>query len=196
MRLPRQRKLFGIVVRPDLEERLQILSEDSRFDLAGSCAKDPFGRGRRRGSFGRWVYPVVLPSGRRMTLFRTLLSNVCVNDCAYCPLRLDQDPPRTSLSPEELARAFMAYLRRGLVQGLFLSSGVIRDPDTTMELLLRVVRFLREKEGFRGYVHLKVIPGASEAAVGEAATLADALSLNLEAPQKGYFARLSRRKRF
>jgi len=183
-------------VRPELEERLQILAEDSRFDLAGSCAKDPFGRGRRRGTFGRWVYPVVLPNGRRMSLFRTLLSNVCVNDCGYCPLRAEKDPQRVSLSPEELARAFMSYWRKGLVQGLFLSSGVVRDPDTTMELLLRTARFLREKEAFKGYIHLKVIPGASEAAVEEAARLADALSLNLETPDKKSFARLSQRKRF
>ncbi len=196
MPVPRQKRLFGILTKPSLEERLELLSEDSRFDLAGSCAKDPQGRGRRRGSFGRWVYPVVLPSGRRMTLFRTLLSNVCVNDCAYCPLRADQDPRRVSLSPEELVRAFSAYWRRGLVQGLFLSSGVIKDPETTMELLIRAARLLREKEGFRGYLHLKVIPGASQAAVEEAAQLADALSLNLEAPQKDYFSLLSQRKRF
>ncbi len=195
MRL-RQKRLFGIVVRPGLEERLEILSEDSRFDLAGSCAKDPFGRGRKRGSFGRWVYPVVLPGGRRMSLFRTLLSNVCVNDCAYCPLRADEDPRRVSLQPEELARAFMSYWRRGLVQGLFLSSGVVKDPDTTMELLLRTARYLRRREGFRGYIHLKVIPGASEAAVEEAARLADALSVNLEAPDRKSFSRLSQKKCF
>ncbi len=196
MRLPRQKRLFGIVVRPELEERLQILAEDSRFDLAGSCAKDPLGRGRKRGTFGRWIYPVVLPNGRRMSLFRILLSNVCVNDCAYCPLRSDENPLRVSLRPEELARGFMSYWRRGLVQGLFLSSGVIKDADTTMELLLRTVSFLRKKEGFKGYIHLKIIPGASEAAVEKAAQLVDALSLNLEAPNEKSFQRLTRRKRF
>jgi predicted DNA-binding helix-hairpin-helix protein len=90
----------------------------------------------------------------------------------------------------------MSYWRQKLVQGLFLSSGVVKDPDTTMELLLQTARILREKEGFGGYLHLKVIPGASKAAVEEAARLADALSLNLEAPKKQYFTLLSQRKRF
>ena len=195
MRL-RQKRLFGIIVRPDLEERLEILSEDSRFDLAGSCAKDPLGRGRKRGNFGRWVYPVVLPDGRRMNLFRILLSNVCLNDCAYCPLRVDEDSRRVSLSPRELARAFIAYWRKGLVQGLFLSSGVVKDPDTTMKLLIKAAQYLRQKEKFYGYIHLKVIPGASEAAVEEAARLASALSLNLEAPDARSFVRLSQRKSY
>lgn len=186
----------GVIIRPDLEKRLFILSEDAKYDLAGSCAKDPSGRGRKRGALGRWIYPVTLPNGRKTTLFRTLLTNVCVNDCAYCPLRAERDPRRVSLSPEELARTFMTYLRKGLVHGLFLSSGVVKDPDNTMELLIRTARLLREREGFRGYLHLKIIPGASEAALEEAARLADALSLNLETSGEENFQRLSRRKRY
>ena len=189
-------KAPAIKIAPELKERLNLLAQESRFDLAGSCAKDPFGRGRRRGPLGRWLYPVVLPNGRRMTLFRTLLSNKCFSDCAYCPLRADNDPLRSSLSPEEIVRAFMALWQKRIVHGLFLSSGVFAAPDTVMEHLIQVARILREKEGFQGYIHLKVIPGASEAAIAEAAKFANALSVNLEAPSARYLSSLSRRKDF
>ncbi len=196
----RQASLFGqspgLVLRPDLSRRLKLLTEGSRFDLAGSCAKDPLGRGRRRGPLGRWLYPVTLPNGRRMTLLRTLLSSVCFNDCAYCPLRVDTDPPRASLTPEELVRVFMGLYRRGLVQGLFLSTGVFASPDVTMERLIACAQILREKEGFTGYIHLKVIPGASREAIATAARYASALSLNIEVPGETYLSRLSRKKDF
>ena len=131
-----------------------------------------------------------------MTLFRTLLSNVCFNDCAYCPLRSEADPPRASLSPEEVARLFMALFRRGEVEGLFLSSAAFGPADTVMERLIACARILREEEGFSGYLHLKVIPGASPEAIAEAARLANALSLNIEAPEEKHLSLLSRRKRF
>jgi len=194
----RQGSLFekapAVKVAPDTYQKLSLLAQDSRFDLAGSCAKDSRGRGRRRGPLGRWIYPVVLPQGQRMTLFRTLLSNVCFNDCAYCPLRAEEDPPRVSLRPEEVAQAFMAYFRQGWVHGLFLSSGVIGTPDLTMELLIKTAEILRRKEGFRGYIHLKVIPGASPGSVEEAARWADALSLNIEAPGEKWLKKLSQKK--
>ncbi len=180
--------------RPDTEERLRILAEASRFDLAGSCHRGPDGRGRRRGPGNRWIYPVTLPNGRRITLFKTLISNVCVSDCAYCPLRADQDPQRVSLSPKEIAAIFMDYLRRGWVNGIFISSGIVGDPDTTMEILIQVGRILRFKEGYRGYLHLKIIPGASQAAIEETVQLADAVSINIETAGLRNFKRLSQRK--
>ena len=186
----------GIIIRPGIEEKLRILTEDAKYDLAGSCAKDAKGRGRRRGPNHRWLYPVILPQGGHITLFRTLLSNVCVNDCAYCALRSDQDPKRVSLSPEEVVKIFLVYLRKGWVQGIFLSSGVSGSPDATMERLIQVAKILRKRERYRGYIHLKVIPGASPAAIEEAANLADAVSLNIEAPGAQRFRRLSLRKRY
>ncbi len=196
----RQASLFKrsptILIPPDLASRLNLLSQASRFDLAGSCAKAPYGKGRKRGPLGRWLYPVVLPSGRRMTLFRTLLSNVCFNDCAYCPLRAENDLKRVSLSPTQLAKIFMSLYRRGEVEGLFLSSAVFKDPDTTMEYLITCAKILRQKEGFTGYIHLKVIPGASREAIFEAARYANALSLNAEVAEEKYLRLLSQKKRF
>ncbi len=196
----RQASLFergpALRVAPDTFQKLRLLTAASRFDLAGSCAKDPQGRGRKRGPLGRWVYPVVLPNGRTLSLFRTLLSNVCFNDCAYCPLRADRDPPRVSLSPEEIVQAFMGYFRRGWVHGLFLSSGVVGNPDLTMKLLIQTAEILRRREGFKGYIHLKVIPGASVGAIEEAARWANALSLNIEAPSSQWFKHLSQRKKY
>ncbi|WP_456430853.1 radical SAM protein [Thermosulfuriphilus sp.] len=189
-----RRPLLAIIRRPGLEERLKILAEASKFDLAGSCHRGPDGRGRRRGPDNRWIYPITLPNGRRMTLFKTLISNVCLGDCAYCPLRAERDFRRVSLSPEETVRIFMDYYRRGWVNGIFISSGVIHDPDTTMELLNRVGRLLRFREGYRGYLHLKVIPGASRAAIEEAAMLANAVSINLETAGRENFRRLSKTK--
>lgn len=176
----------------DTEERLKVLTRDSCYDLACACAtaKDEH---RSRSKDDKWIYPVTLPQGGTTYLFKTLLSNECVNDCKYCPLRLGQDAERCRLTPEELARAFLDYYRRGRVSGLFLSSGVIGSPDTTMERINRVGRILRNSR-FRGYMHLKVIPGASDAAIRETLSLASAVSLNIETAGKNHFEKLSRAK--
>ncbi|MGE5296396.1 MAG: helix-hairpin-helix domain-containing protein, partial [Solirubrobacterales bacterium] len=116
------------------------------------------------------------------------------NDCRYCPLRQEQDVRRCTLSPEETARVFLDYHGRREVFGLFLSSGVVGTPDATMERLNATARILRAKHQFKGYIHLKVIPGASEAAIDEAVSLASAVSLNIETPGARRLARLSSRK--
>jgi predicted DNA-binding helix-hairpin-helix protein len=177
----------------DTIEKLNILSEDSRYDLACACgtAKDEH---RRRGSDGKWLYPVVLPQGGYTVLLKTLLSNACMNDCKYCPLRSDREVNRCTLQPEEVARVFMEYQRRRKVFGLFLSSAVIQNADYTMDKINTVARLLRYKHNFRGYIHLKVIPGASDAAVEDALSLATAVSLNIETPGKKHFSVLSDRK--
>ncbi len=177
----------------DTLEKLKLLSNDSRYDLACACGtqKDEH---RRRGQDGRWLYPVALPQGGYTVLLKTLLSNSCANDCRYCPLRSDTDVPRCTLGPEELAKAFMEYLWRRRVSGLFLSSAVTGNADNTMERINATARILRRRYGFRGYIHLKVIPGASDAALEEALSLATAVSLNIETPSKSSFDRLSLRK--
>ncbi len=177
----------------DTAEKLEALSGDSRYDLACACgsAKDEH---RKRGPDGRWLYPVALGNGKYTVLFKTLLSNACSNDCKYCPLRAGTGSRRCSLEPGETADAFLDYLRRGKVSGLFLSSGVTGTPDNAMDRINAVARLLRHKHGFRGYIHLKVIPGASEAAIEEAFKLAGAVSLNIEAPGRNRFERLSSKK--
>lgn len=185
--------MVGIVSKPDTNRKLEILSDDARYDLACACGTQQDER-RRRGGDGRWIYPVTLPNGGRSVLFKTLLSNVCTNDCKYCPLREEQDVRRCTLGPEETARVFLDYYGRGEVFGLFLSSGVIGTPDATMERLNATARLLRRRHQFKGYIHLKVIPGASAAAIEEAVSLASAVSLNIETPGEKNLARLSSRK--
>ncbi|MDA8388858.1 MAG: hypothetical protein M0Z58_09385 [Nitrospiraceae bacterium] len=177
----------------DVIDKLRALSRDSRYDLACACGG---GREehRKRGPEGRWLYPVVLPGGGHTVLLKTLISNACSNDCKYCPLRSDADFRRCTLSPEEVAGMFINYLRRGLAFGVFLSSSVMGSPDFTMERINGAARILRRKYGFRGYIHLKVIPGASDAAIEDSLSLASAVSLNIETPGKLHFAALSRKK--
>jgi predicted DNA-binding helix-hairpin-helix protein len=148
---------------------------------------------RRRSEDDKWIYPVALPDGGKVFLFKTLVSNACVNDCKYCPLRAGQDVGRFSLAPEELVKAFFEYYRARRVMGLFLSSGVIGNPDETMERVNTVASLLRKNE-FRGYLHLKVIPGASDAAIEEAVSLASAVSVNIETAGEESFGKLGTRK--
>ncbi|MHC4424957.1 MAG: radical SAM protein [Planctomycetota bacterium] len=187
--------MVGIISRPDTHEKLEILSGDAQYDLACACStsKDEH---RRRSSDGKWVYPVTLPNGGKSTLFKTLASNVCTNDCKYCPLREQMDIRRCSLRPEETAKVFLDYYNQRKVFGLFLSSGVLGSPDMTMDRLNGVAGLLRKKHGFRGYIHLKIIPGASDAAIEEAVSLASAVSLNIETPGEKSLARLSGKKRY
>ncbi|MHC5059922.1 MAG: radical SAM protein [Planctomycetota bacterium] len=187
--------MTAVISKPDSAEKLEILTADAQYDLACACStsKDEH---RRRGSDGKWIYPVTLPNGGKTTLFKTLISNICGNDCAYCPLRADTNVRRCSLGPEETARIFLDYYNRGKVAGLFLSSGVARSADAAMDRLNTTVRILRKKHKFRGYVHLKIIPGASNAAITEAVSLASMVSLNIETPGAAHLAKLSNRKNY
>ena len=185
----------AVIRQPDAREKLSILSTDAQYDLACACGPNDLDH-RRRAPDDRWLYPVSLPNGGSSVLFKTLVSNVCVNDCRYCPLRAGMDVRRCTLSPEETVRAFLDYLRAGKVFGLFLSSGVIGTPERTMEHLNAIAALLRRKERFRGYMHLKIIPGASDAAIEEAVSLASAVSLNIETAGESHFARLSNGKRY
>ena len=186
--------MIGVVSRPDTHQKLEILSADAQYDLACACSCN--NEGRRRGGDGKWIYPVTLPNGGRSVLFKTLLSNVCTNDCKYCPLREQMDVRRCSLSPEETARVFLDYYNRREVFGLFLSSGVCASADATMEKLNRVAKLLRNKHRFRGYIHLKILPGASDAAIEEAVSLSSTVSLNIETPGEANLAKLSSKKRY
>ena len=185
--------MVGVVSKPDTRQKLEILSDDAKYDLACACGTNREDT-RRRGGDGRWIYPVTLPNGGKSVLFKTLISNVCTNDCKYCPLRQEQDIRRCRLSPEETAATFLDYYSQRKVFGLFLSSGVIGSPDATMDRLNTTARLLRRRHQFKGYIHLKVIPGASPAAIDEAVSLASAVSLNIETPGAENLAKLSSRK--
>jgi len=187
--------MVGIISKPGTQKKLEILSADAQYDLACACStsKDEH---RRRTTDGKWIYPVTLPNGGKSVLFKTLTSNVCTNDCKYCPLREQMDIRRVSLAPEETAKVFLDYFNQQKVFGLFLSSGVIGSPDATMERLNGVAQLLRKRHGFKGYIHLKIIPGASNTAIEEAVSLASAVSLNIETPGEENLAKLSQKKRY
>lgn len=187
--------MVGVITKPDTREKLEILSADARYDLACACSADKE-ESRKRNSNGRWIYPVTLPNGGKSTLFKTLISNVCTNDCKYCPLREQMDIRRCSLGPQETAEVFLDYYSRRKVFGLFLSSAVRGSPDDTMEKLNTTANILRKKYSYRGYIHLKIIPGASDAAIEEAVSLASAVSLNIETPGEKNMAKLSEKKRY
>ncbi|MFH1023390.1 MAG: radical SAM protein [Planctomycetota bacterium] len=179
----------------DTLQKLSLLADDSRYDISCACATSKEEHRVRRPD-GLWLYPVALPNGGKSIMLKTLLSNACVNNCLYCPHRATRDTPRCALEPETIASVFMDYVRRNSVFGLFLSSGVLGTPDATMERLSAVAATLRRRHAFRGYIHLKVIPGASDAAIREALSLASAVSLNVEAPTRAAFAKMSRDKNY
>ena len=187
--------MTAVISVPDTQQKLEILSADAQYDLACACGSSDDER-RRRGPKGNWIYPVTLPNGGSSVLFKTLVSNVCSNDCKYCPLRANQDVRRCTLNEEETVNTFLDYHKRGEVFGLFLSSGVLGTPDATMERLNRIAKILRYRRNYRGYIHLKVIPGASANAIEEAVKLSSAVSLNIETPGAKYLAKLSDKKRF
>jgi predicted DNA-binding helix-hairpin-helix protein len=187
--------MVGVISKPDTQEKLEILSADAQYDLACACSTGKE-QGRKRSGNGKWIYPVTLPSGGKSPLFKTLMSNVCTNDCKYCPLREQMDVRRCSLGSEETAKVFLDYYNRRKVFGLFLSSGVLSSADATMDRLNGVARLLRYKHRFKGYIHLKVIPGSSDAAIEEAVSLASAVSLNIETPGANRLAKVSNKKNY
>jgi len=161
-----------------VRDKLEALAQSAQFDLCGTCG----GEGRTRADTARWIYPAALPDGTRVRLLKTLMTNVCRNDCRYCGMRCSRDFRRTSYQAEELARLFVDLWQARQVQGLFLSSSVPGDPDRTMQSMVAAAEILRRRHHFQGYIHLKVLPGASRAAVEAAAAVADRISVNLEAP--------------
>ena len=180
----------------DTQQKLEYLADASRFDLACACGTRNGPDHRIRGPQGKWLYPVSLPRGGTSILLKTLLTNACVNECRYCPFRAAANAPRYSLAPEEIVRVFMGYVRQQGIHGLFLSSGVARDADHTMDRLIAVADLLRRRHHYRGYIHLKIIPGASDEAIRQAVSLASAVSLNVEAPHATAFGQLAPTKHF
>ena len=180
----------------DSQEKLEILADAGRYDLACACSTNNKDEHRRRDATGHaWLYPVSLASGGSGIMLKTLLSSACVSDCAYCPMRTAEDRVRRcTLGADELARLFLEYNRRQWLLGLFVSSGIIRDPDHTMMRLNAVAAILRRKYNYRGYIHLKIIPGASDAAIEEAVNLASAVSINIETPSAQHCSTLSQTK--
>jgi predicted DNA-binding helix-hairpin-helix protein len=177
----------------DKLEKMKLLAHAAQYDLCAACGTQA---PRVRDEIGRWLYPAVLPNGKTVSLLKILQSNACENDCFYCGSRRSRNGPRLTLSPQELAWSFDQLARTGRAQGLFLSSAVCHDAGRTMAEMIATVELLRFKYGFRGYIHLKLLPGCESAAVERAVQLADRVSVNLEAPNPQRLQRLSADKRF
>src|SRR5512135_1831727 len=143
-----------------------------------------------------FIYPAQLPNGRQIKLLKTLLTSACERDCYYCPFRAGRDFRRATFKPEEFANLFIDLHRSSIAEGIFLSSGVAGGGMRTQDRLLDTADILRHKKGYRGYLHLKIMPGAERAQVERAMQLADRVSVNLEAPNTERLARLAPHKGF
>lgn len=177
----------------EMMDKLTILGDAAKFDA--SCASSGSGRAGKPGQLGNafsaGICHTWADDGRCVCLLKVLQSNVCVYDCQYCQNRRSNDVPRATFSPEELAELTVQFYRRNYIEGLFLSSGVIKSPDHTMERMITTMKLLRDKYGFGGYIHVKTIPGADMALVNQAGLLADRISVNIELPSSDSLARFA-----
>jgi len=169
-----------------LHERLEILADSAKYDV--SCSSSGGSRGGRSGMLGSTAASGICHTwtadGRCISLLKILLTNACVYDCAYCLNRRTNDIPRASFTPDEVVALTVNFYRRNYIEGLFLSTGVVRSADYTMELLIETVRKLREEERFNGYIHLKLVPGADPLLIARAGRYADRVSINIELPTR------------
>ncbi len=167
-----------------VQQKLEILADAAKYDAscASSGAKRS-GNGKGVGhSDGMGICHSYTPDGRCVSLLKILLTNYCTYDCVFCVNRVSSDVQRARFSPQEVVDLTLNFYKRNYIEGLFLSSGIIQSPDYTMEQLIEVARTLREVHSFGGYIHLKAIPGASEALIERAGKVADRLSANMELP--------------
>ncbi len=183
---------------PKLAGKLRILADAAKYDAscASSGAPKRVGGAKGLGSTGGvGICHAYTPDGRCVSLLKILLTNWCLYDCAYCVNRRSSNTPRARFTVEEVVTLTLEFYKRNYIEGLFLSSGIVKSPDHTMEELLRVARTLRRDHGFAGYIHLKAIPEASPWLVEQAGLWADRLSINLELPTEAALARLAPEKR-
>ncbi|MGM9759462.1 MAG: putative DNA modification/repair radical SAM protein [Parabacteroides sp.] len=179
-------------------QKLKILAESAKYDV--SCASSGTSRRHKAGMVGStagWgICHSFAEDGRCISLLKIMLTNYCMYDCAYCINRRSNDLPRVTLSVSELVDLTIEFYRRNYIEGLFLSSGVLRSPDYTMERLVRAIKDLRLVHHFNGYIHMKSIPGASQELVNEAGRYADRLSVNIEIPNEQSLQVLAPEKNF
>ena len=182
----------------DLRHKLSVLADAAKYDAScassGAAKRNSVG-GKGVGSTeGMGICHAYTPDGRCVSLLKILLTNFCIYDCAYCINRASSNVERARFSVQEVVDLTLNFYKRNYIEGLFLSSGIIRNGDYTMEQLVRVARSLREDHDFRGYIHLKLIPEADPKLVEEAGLYADRLSANIELPRDEALARLAPQK--
>ena len=177
----------------DVMEKLTILTDAAKYDAA--CTSSGLDRQARQGRMGSTLAAgcchTFSADGRCVTLLKVLMTNVCAYDCQYCVNRRSNDVPRTSFTPRELAELTIQFYRRNYIEGLFLSSAVLVNPDYTTERMIEALRLLREEYHFGGYIHAKAIPGADPLLTQRLGMLADRLSVNIELPSEQSLALLA-----
>jgi len=183
----------------DVQRKLEILADAAKYDA--SCASSGTekrdsrdGKGMGSTDKGMGICHSYAPDGRCISLLKILLTNACNYDCLYCINRASSNVQRARFTVEEAVKLTLDFYRRNYIEGLFLSSGIIRSPDYTMEQVVRVARSLREDHHFRGYIHLKTIPEADDALIAEAGKYADRLSINIEVPTEASLSKLAPEK--
>jgi predicted DNA-binding helix-hairpin-helix protein len=182
----------------ELERKLALLADAAKYDA--SCASS--GAPKRHAAPGRGIGSTTgmgichsfTPDGRCVSLLKILLTNFCVYDCLYCVNRRSSDVPRARFAVSEVVDLTLSFYRRNYIEGLFLSSGIIRSAGYTMERLVEVARLLREEHEFHGYIHLKTIPEASPELIAAAGRYADRLSVNIELPSRAALTALAPEK--
>ncbi len=170
----------------DIAEKLEILANAAKYDVA--CTSSGVNRQAKAGSLGATSQAgcchSFTPDGRCVSLLKVLMTNVCCYDCAYCVNRKSNEVRRATFAPREIADLTIGFYQRNYIEGLFLSSGVMRNPDHTMELMVEALRILRQEYRFRGYIHAKAIPGSSVELIDKLGHLADRMSVNMELPSQ------------
>ncbi|MCG9968922.1 putative DNA modification/repair radical SAM protein [Pelotomaculum terephthalicicum JT] len=170
----------------DAFHKLQILTGAAKYDVA--CTSSGVARKAAAGGIGSaeacGICHSFAADGRCVSLLKVLMTNICVYDCQYCVNRRSNDLPRTTFTPRELAELTFNFYRRNYIEGLFLSSGVLKNPDYTCEQMLEALRILREEYRFAGYIHAKIIPGADSQLIARIGALADRISVNIELPSQ------------
>lgn len=181
-----------------LREKLAILADAAKYDAScassGSQKRNSLQSGGIGSTESMGICHSYAPDGRCISLLKVLLTNACNYDCLYCVNRASSNVPRARFTVKEVVQLTLDFYRRNYIEGLFLSSGIIRSPDYTMEQVVRVARTLREEHRFRGYIHLKTIPEADDALISEAGKYADRLSINIELPDDTSLAKLAPEK--
>ena len=182
-----------------LKDKLAILADAAKYDAScassGAGKRHSLGKGGIGSTEGMGICHSYTPDGRCVSLLKILLTNFCIYDCAYCVNRVSSNVPRARFATAEVVRLTLDFYKRNYIEGLFLSSGIIRNSDYTMEQLVEVARSLREDHRFAGYIHLKTIPDASPDLLAAAGRYADRLSINIELPTESGLTKLAPEKK-
>ena len=185
--------MYDFSMKISLQDKIAILADSAKYDV--SCSSSGSDSNYKTGELGNThksgICHTFTSDGRCVSLLKVLLSNMCIYDCAYCINRVSNDIKRTAFTPRELADLTINFYKRNYIEGLFLSSGIIKNEDHTMSLLLQTLRILRHEYHFNGYIHVKLIPGSSKELINEATLLANRVSSNIELPSSKSLALLA-----